>query len=94
MQAILTKILPATNTQPRRIKASCARGSITICEDGSSESNHGWAATKLCSTFVAEDSKEYGTPPEKNPWAQRRVMGCLPNGDYAHVFVTGKGGAL
>jgi len=37
MQAIITRRLPATNTKPFRIKASCARGSIIICEDASTE---------------------------------------------------------
>jgi hypothetical protein len=47
MQAILTKRLPATNTRPFRIKATCARGSITVCEDSSSGDAHAWAANAL-----------------------------------------------
>ena len=31
MQAIITKIIPATNTRPTRISASCKRGRIVLC---------------------------------------------------------------
>lgn len=87
MQAIITKRLPATNTKPFRIKATCARGSLTICEDNSSEAAHCYAANRLCEGFVTQDVLQYGSDPLKNPWAGKRVAGCLPSGDYAHVFV-------
>ena len=88
MQAIQTKYLPATNTRPTRIKAFCARGAIVITNDDSRESAHCYAANKLCEKFVADDVKLYGTPPLQNPWARKRISGCLPNGNYAHVFTS------
>jgi hypothetical protein len=88
MQAILTRVIPATNTKPTRIKATCARGSITVTRDDvSQEAAHCWAANALCERFVAEDVKTYGSDARTNPWAGKRVSGCLPSGDYAHVFL-------
>lgn len=34
MQAIIIKFLPATNTKPTRLKATCKGGSITMCISG------------------------------------------------------------
>jgi len=89
MQAIITKIIPATNTKPTRIKAFCARGSITIGypHEFSGDAVHHHAATRLCAKFYEEDKKQNGTPLNKNPWGRHRVIGQLPNGDYAHVFI-------
>ncbi len=86
MQAIVTKIIPATNTKPTRIKATCARGSATICCDSSSETAHRVAVLKLVGNFLTEDAKQYGSKPETNPWARDFVTGCLPSGNYCHVF--------
>lgn len=89
MQAILSKIIPATNCKPTRIKASCARGSITISADnlpGRTDENHTLVASKLIAKFCAEDLKNYGTTIATNPWNHPLVTGQLPNGDYAHVF--------
>ncbi len=89
MQAILTKVIPATNTLPTRIGASCARGRIMFSTThltvgvGSDEA-HREAAKSLCAKFVADDLKEYGT--NNNPWAGEFVTGTLPNGDHCHVF--------
>lgn len=88
MQAIVTKIIPATNTKPTRIKATCARGSVTICCDSSSETAHRVVALKLVGKFLTEDAEEYGTPPKENPWGKPFVSGCLPSGNYAHVFTS------
>ena len=88
MQAIITKHLGPTNSRGARIKASCARGSITIpfpYECGIEES-HRVAAQTLIGKFVAEDEKDYGTPPESNPWKRRMVTGQIPSGEYVHVF--------
>ena len=92
MQAIETKLIPATNTKPTRIKASCDRGSIIVSTDSlsgdqanGSESTHVKAAQALVDRFCAEDLKEYGTPIEKNPWMFSRVVGGTKEG-YAHVF--------
>lgn len=88
MQAIETKILPATNTRGTRIKAMCARGSvISPLGNKSLEEDHILAAALLKSVFAEEDRKKYGTPPAKNPWTMPTACGCLPNGNYAHVFV-------
>lgn len=90
MQAIVTKYLPATNTKPSRIKAQCERGSITIsfdCELGVDDT-HKCAAKALVGKFVTEDAKQYGTKPAANPWNKPFVTGCLPSGNYAHVFTS------
>lgn len=90
MQAIISKLLPATNTRSSRIKASCARGSITVGypHEFSGDACHAYAANLLCERFVAEDVKKYGSDPLKNPWAKPRIMGTLPSGDVAHVFTS------
>lgn len=90
-EAIQTKILPATNTQPTRIKAWCARGSLTIApsydnQPDNCENQHTKAASDLCRKFCDEDYAQYGSPHASNPWAQPFVTGCLPNGDFCHVF--------
>jgi hypothetical protein len=93
MQAIETKILPATNTKPTRIKARCERGSITVSADSlsgdqmnGSESTHVKAAQILVDKFCAEDAKQYGSDPKRNPWNASRVVGGTREG-YAHVFI-------
>lgn len=90
MQAIISKLLPPTNFKPSRIKASCARGSIVVSypHEFSGDACHAYAANLLCERFVAEDVKQYGTKPEKNPWARKRIMGTIPSGDVVHVFTT------
>lgn len=91
MQAIQTKILPATNTNPTRIKAWCARGSLTLSAGAmpgdmmlSDERAHAHVARLLSDRFVDEDEKT-GSKRESNPWARSFITGCLPNGDFAHV---------
>lgn len=90
MQAIITKYLPATNTKPSRIKATCARGSVTQSypHEFSGDACHAYVANMLAQRFVAADAITYGTKPKKNPWAKARVMGTLPSGEVAHVFLT------
>jgi len=101
MQAIQTKILPVTNTKPTRIKAYCARGNLTIgadserldnpdtgeCYSYADERKHHNAALLLIAKFHAEDKKEYGE--KARSWIDGYTLatGCLPNGEYAHVFV-------
>ena len=87
MQAILTKYHGPTNLKGSRYSASCERGKIFIHADDalSSEDNHKAACAALVAKFVSEDSIRYGTNP--NPWASARVIGCLPSGDYAHVYL-------
>ncbi len=97
MQAIETKIIPATNTKPTRIKARCDRGSIIVSADSisddqlnGSESTHIRAADMLARKFADEDLKEYGTPIDKNPWLFPRVTGGTREG-YAHVYTNSIG---
>ena len=88
MQAITTKIIPATNTKPTRIKAECARGSVTISTDSidynGQESMHHIAARHLTDIFCNQDAPS--TPIDKNPWNAPFVTGQIKSGDYVHVF--------
>lgn len=90
MQAIVTRYVPATNTKPSRIKASCVRGSVLTSypHELSGDAVHEYAAAALVAKFCAADRKEYGTPIEKNPWNQPRVSGWLPSGGMAHIFTS------
>ena len=49
MQAIFTKILPATNTKPTRVKAYCPQGSATLSYEygQSNHDNHRTACAEL-----------------------------------------------
>lgn len=87
MQAIETKYLGATDTRGSRIKAFCERGSITVPYPHglSGDQVHVFAAAQLVAKFLAEDEKQYGTQPEKNPWNRPRICGATQLG-YAHVF--------
>ena len=88
MQVITTKIMPATNTKPTRIKASCERGSIIVSYDhaGSAEEGHRHCALKLCRSFVEADAMQHGEASiASNPWARPFVSGQLANGDWVHV---------
>ena len=91
MQAIVTRYLPATNTKPTRIKAECSRGSIIISANSSASGDaaHFEAVRALVNRFVNEDQKQYGTPPNQNPWARPYVCGGLPKGSkWACCFVS------
>lgn len=90
MQAIMTKFLPATNVRGSRIKASCERGSITVSypHELSGDACHRFAVQSLVEKFVAEDAKKYGTNGRGNPWALPFVTGGLPDGTYAHVYLS------
>jgi len=84
MQAIETKWV-----QNYRIKATAARGSRTFSLPNMSDSDedrHRWAARQLIDYFAALDARTYGDKPEKHSWGHAFVTGCLPNGNYAHVF--------
>jgi len=87
-QAIETKYLCPTNFKGSRIKATCARGSITVhCNDAlNAEENHIAAADALIARFLKEDATRYAQAPEKNPWAAPRIVGQLESGNYAHIF--------
>lgn len=77
MKAILTKIMPCTNTKPTRVKAYTEGGnSITVawseCDrEGRTQGEaHGYAAKKLC---------------EKMNWGGTLIGGGTPEG-YCFVF--------
>lgn len=86
MQAITTKIIPATNTRPTRIKAECERGSLTVCADAFTKGAHRCAARMLCERFADEDAKEYNAPVGSNPWLRPFATGQSKDGNYQHVF--------
>lgn len=87
MQAIQTKYIPATNFKGSRVKAWCARGSITISypHDLSGEDVHIAAAQALVVKFAAEDAKE-NKPDAGANWLKPRSCGQLKDGTYVHVF--------
>lgn len=89
MQAIQTRYLPCSNVRGSRIKAFCERGSVTIPypHELSGDAVHILAAKTLVGKFIEEDAKQYGTPRNENPWGRHFSTGCLPNGDFAHVFI-------
>lgn len=89
MQSIQTKYLPATESNGSRIKAKCARGSITIPLDYglSGDAIHRAAVLALVLRFLDEDEAK-GIPRETNFWNRAFVSGSLPDGTYAHVFLS------
>ena len=91
MQAIITKYLRPTNVRGARIKASCQATSIIVSwNDGlSPEDNHRAAADALCQKLDQRCVDLYGSAPS-GIWTRPRVMGQLPSGEYAHVFVDGE----
>ncbi len=99
MQAIITKVLPPTNTRGCRIKAECGRGSFVVSypDAENQEAAHVFAVNALVARFADEDArpapKGYATPREENTWLRPRVVGQLPSGAYAHVYTGEKGGA-
>jgi hypothetical protein len=86
MQCIKTKFLPATNAKPRRIKAECERGSITISYPDADrmEECHSIAAQALVDKFIAEDTKRYGDA-DASSWRGKFHQGCFKN-EFYHVF--------
>ena len=88
MQSIQTKFLSATDSKGSRIKAKCARGSITIPfpHELTGDAIHRAAVLALVTRFLDEDESK-GTPRETNFWNRAFVSGSLPDGSMAHVFV-------
>ena len=84
MQAIETKL-----SAPGKIRAKAARGARTFDIpqniDGDRD-RHVWAARELGKTFQALDRKEYGTQDAGANWTSPIASGCLPNGNWAHVY--------
>jgi hypothetical protein len=89
MQSIQTKYLPATESNGSRIKAKCARGSITIPfpYELIGDEVHRAAVHALVTRFLKEDEAK-GIPRETNFWNRAFVSGSLPDGTYAHVFLS------
>ena len=89
MQSIQTKYLPATESNGSRIKAKCARGSITIPfpHELTGDAIHRAAVLALVTRFLDEDESK-GTPRETNFWNRAFVSGSLPDGSMAHVFLS------
>ena len=75
MQAIRTKVIPATNTKPTRIKAtSCSGISVMLSTSSIEGDQHVAAVRALCA---------------KLGWSGRLVMGGLTaGGDCVAVFLT------
>ncbi len=90
MQAIQTRYMPATNFRGSRIKASCARGSITVSypHELSGDAVHVFAANQLVFKFIKEDAEKYGTNQQTNPWSAHRSVGTLRDGTVVHVFAS------
>jgi len=89
MQAIYTKVIPATNTKPTRIKAESSRGSLVVGYDGldgNTGQKHRQAAKKLIEKFLQEDESR-GIPREKNSFNGPIVTGATKDDDFVHCFV-------
>ncbi len=84
MKAIQTRILPATNTKPTRIKAWAEKVPARIwCRDALQyEQQHTAGADRL--TLHEFAARKYA---DQNEWSTRLVSGGLPNGDWCHCFV-------
>ena len=89
MQSIQTKYLPATDSNGSRIKAKCARGSITIPfpYELIGDETHRAAVHALVNRFLKEDEAKR-IPCETNFWNRAFVSGSLPDGSMAHVFLS------
>lgn len=90
MQAIIAKYLPATNSKPSRIKASCERGSLIASFDSGDRQDDAFknAVDKLCAKFDAEDEKKYGSKRgHKGSWSRPKASGQIPSGEYVFCFI-------
>ena len=72
-QAIIIKVLGATNTKGTRIKASVKSSSVTVSFDYGAE--HEQRIRKAVDALL-----------NKLEWGGEYIIGYLPNGDYAAVF--------
>lgn len=90
MNAIVTKLIPATNHKPSRIKAECTRGGITIPRSTLHDElpkAHEEACLKLRQRFAEEDKEVYGHPIETNPWLYPMASGQMNDDNFCHVFL-------
>ena len=86
MQAIQTKVLPATNTKGTRIKAWCADGQLTMDYYDAVESAGGSAYMEEAHAHVALKLRE------KLKWHHvpaNLITGELPDGTFAHIYTCG-----
>ena len=70
-QAITCKFIPATNTKPARVKASCAAGSITISYHDQDGCPFFEAARQLCN---------------KLEWSGEIAGGVIKTGEHVFVI--------
>lgn len=89
MQAIITTVIPHTNTRPTRIRAKCKTRKIIVpCYDSINiEYAHRGAAISLCEELLKEIRDKYGPEAEsQSVWNQNIITGCLPGKKgYCHV---------
>lgn len=95
-QAITCKYLSPTNSKGSRVKASCARGSVTIAYPDRC-SNFGEAAAlaarSLQAKFIFEDTQgeeKTRTLPDNNPWGGELFAGSCKSGEIVFVFASCK----
>lgn len=90
MQAIITKVIPATNTRPTRIKATCGRGSLTVAfpHELSGEACHVYVVERMCELFDEQDRKKRGSKScHKGSWSRPKASGQIPSGEYVFCFI-------
>lgn len=89
MQSIICKYLPATNTKPARIKASCVRGACTLSfpYDLDGEAAFRSVVDALCAHFDKEDAAKYGSTPGAHSWSRPKAAGQIPSGEWVFCFI-------
>jgi len=87
MQAIIAKLIPATNSLPARIKASCERGFLTLSYDDSEGDAFDATVKALCIKFDKEDAVKYGPEgSEGSSWRSQKVKSQIPSGEWVYIF--------
>lgn len=76
MQAIRTRVIPATNTKPRRIQAKCAARTIYICADHYDRHDDAHIAARETLLDVMKWRGQHYAP----------MLAGWFNGDCYHVF--------
>ena len=88
-QAIIVRTLQVTNNLPKRFKAECQRGNITVSANSCDEKPEN-AMRKLVEKFMIEDLRN-GTPLESNPWRGNWIEGVNMEGDSVFCCQRWKG---
>lgn len=83
MQAIITKYIPATNTKPSRIKASCEQMEIAETFHNIEGDNDGERHRKVCDMLCARMDARVGT----KRWSRPKASGQIPSGEYVFCFI-------